>query len=295
MNTVGKILVLLNLVFALLTAGFLVIDYAARTNWRERAEHNQRVVDVAVAQSTALQQTVKNLMEEKKQREKALESSIISANSTEGQLQNQIKKLAQQVRELTDVAKTEGLNREKAVAEAARLQKEVAFLADVIKKREKEILDTQAEVADVRNKYLQKEAEAKVATERANGLVVRIQEMEKKYADLLTRDLRGGGGSPSAMVRDASYENPPPAFVKGRIEKLTSGDGTLVQISIGSDVGVNKDHTLEVYRLKPRPEYLGRLRIVDSYPHRALGRLLPSLAGRALPLQEGDEVASKIQ
>src|SRR5262249_21704268 len=155
---------------------------------------------------------------------------------------------------------------------------EVTFLADVIKKREEEILKIQAEAAELRNKYLEKESQEKVAQERLAGLVVRVQEVEKKYADLLIKGAGGGVGPTSTMVRDASYQTPPPAFVKGRISKIDGTDRTLVRITIGSDVGVKEDHTLEVYRLRPRPEYLGRLRIVESHHHEALGRLMPSLA-----------------
>ena len=35
MNTVGKILVILNFVFALVVGGFLAIDFATRTNWHK--------------------------------------------------------------------------------------------------------------------------------------------------------------------------------------------------------------------------------------------------------------------
>ena len=38
MNTIGKILVVLNLVFALVVGGFLVIDFATRTNWKTAYE-----------------------------------------------------------------------------------------------------------------------------------------------------------------------------------------------------------------------------------------------------------------
>src|SRR5205823_740313 len=47
MNTVGKTLVILNLIFALLTGGFLVIDFATRTNWKNAYEQQQREMVVA--------------------------------------------------------------------------------------------------------------------------------------------------------------------------------------------------------------------------------------------------------
>src|SRR4051794_25361171 len=46
MNTIGKILVILNLVFAVVVAGFLVIDFATRTNWKNAYEAMKREADV---------------------------------------------------------------------------------------------------------------------------------------------------------------------------------------------------------------------------------------------------------
>ena len=87
---------------------------------------------------------------------------------------------------------------------------------------------------------------------------------------------------------------PPPAYVKGIIEKVERDSG-LVQISIGTDAGVGKDNTLEAYRLRPRPEYLGMIRIIDANQHKAVGRLMRVPSATQQPtLREGDEVASTL-
>jgi hypothetical protein len=54
---------------------------------------------------------------------------------------------------------------------------------------------------------------------------------------------------------------------------------------------VKKDHTLEVFRVRPQPEYLGMIRITDSTPHKAFGRLIQN---STVPkkLQIGDTVAT---
>jgi hypothetical protein len=71
-------------------------------------------------------------------------------------------------------------------------------------------------------------------------------------------------------------------------------DRGLVEISIGSDDGINVGHTLQVYRLKPRPEYLGRIRILDAEHHKAVGQIMKSDGVRHSPMAKGDEVASSI-
>ena len=60
-------------------------------------------------------------------------------------------------------------------------------------------------------------------------------------------------------------------------------------------MGLKENNTLEVYRTRPRVEYLGRLVLRDVYHHTAVGRLM-RVPGTPPPrLQVGDAVASKIQ
>jgi len=84
--------------------------------------------------------------------------------------------------------------------------------------------------------------------------------------------------------------------VKGVIEEVDKADKKLVKISIGSDAGVRKDHTLEVFRTSPKAEYLGRILIVDADFRFAIGRLMPQpgVTG-AVTLMPGDEVAGKLR
>ena len=56
MRITDYLLVIPDLVFALVTGGFLVYDYTARANWREAAEHNEQVAKVAeINRNTAIQ------------------------------------------------------------------------------------------------------------------------------------------------------------------------------------------------------------------------------------------------
>jgi RNA polymerase sigma factor (sigma-70 family) len=65
----------------------------------------------------------------------------------------------------------------------------------------------------------------------------------------------------------------------------------LVEIDLGSDDGVKRKQTLEVFRLQPRAEYLGKLRIVEVEANRAVGRVVtPSVR----PIAVGDEVGDAI-
>ncbi len=69
----------------------------------------------------------------------------------------------------------------------------------------------------------------------------------------------------------------------------------LVTINIGSDAGLAKGHTLELFRLHAenpsQSKYLGTLRILDVKATEAVGQPVGRLAA---PPKAGDRVASRI-
>jgi hypothetical protein len=87
--------------------------------------------------------------------------------------------------------------------------------------------------------------------------------------------------------------NPPPAEVKGSVKAVDSASG-LLTVTIGSDAGLAKGHTLEIYRLgtvKTGPKYVGTIRILDVRPNEAVAKPVGRLHDA---IQTGDSVASKI-
>src|SRR5262249_11624992 len=98
-------------------------------------------------------------------------------------------------------------------------------------------------------------------------------------------------GQEALAAGGGAAKNPPPENVEGEVKEVDAKSG-LVTISIGSDAGLQKGHTLEVFRLKPAPKYLGTLRIVDVRPKDAVGK--PDSRSQGA-IQTGDKVASKLQ
>ena len=71
---------------------------------------------------------------------------------------------------------------------------------------------------------------------------------------------------------------------------VTAVADDLVEVSIGSDDGLQAGHELEVFRAD---EYLGRLRVVSVKPDRAVVRVLKDFA-RGI-VQRGDRVATRLK
>jgi hypothetical protein len=92
--------------------------------------------------------------------------------------------------------------------------------------------------------------------------------------------------------KPSSVSNPPPENVEGVVKRVDASG--LFTISIGSDAGLAKGHTLELYRLgspASQSKYLGRVRVLETTATQAVCQPVSRLT---TPPQPGDKVASRI-
>jgi hypothetical protein len=93
---------------------------------------------------------------------------------------------------------------------------------------------------------------------------------------------------PKSILPPQKADDRPPEDIEGVI-KAIDPKSDMVTISIGSDAGLRKGHTLEVYRLKPEPKYLGSVRILSVTPIAAVAKP-EHRAG--ISIEVGDRVTS---
>jgi hypothetical protein len=293
MNTVGKILVILNFLFAVVVGAFLVVDFATRTNWKTAYDELRRQTEVIKSDreqyiSAANEDTneVKRLSGEVEKLKGQLSDTETAAKAAE---QN----LTVQLEEATKKAKDADLTVQKALSDVERLKVVESDLKKVIKDREQAVIALQDDVKRYRNEALANEQLAKALADRNQELLTQVQDMSTK----INKMLAGGGGTGGTsdtgiFAKNGQEPNPPGTLVKGKIEKVEPS-GDLVQISLGTDHGVNKNNTLEVFRTAPTAKYLGMVRIVEAYHNRSVGRLIVPQGTTARPqLKEGDQVWS---
>jgi len=99
--------------------------------------------------------------------------------------------------------------------------------------------------------------------------------------------------SDDSRRRSGEGKNPPAEDVEGLVKSVdVSG---LMTISIGSDAGLAKGHTLELFRLNPsspsQSKYLGTVRILETQASQSVAQPVGGLSG---PPQRGDRVASRL-
>jgi hypothetical protein len=286
MTIMGKILVILNLVAAVVVAGFLAFDFATRSNWKDK-------LDVAAAETTASRASTAAVQDREKEFKAKLDTAISERDKVKKELNAVKTNYRTKIEEQKDLASgfEKAARESKAIesaakAEAARLREEIKIHRKDLEERDKTIVKLEDQLKAYLNEAVTAQGQVNTLKSRLNTLLDQLEEAGKKLAKLETQ----GGGT--AVIKRSNAKNPPSAYVKGQVTGVEKG---LIEISLGTDQGVNPDNTLEVYRLKPKPEYLGTLRILDADHHKAVGRLLPSEGGvRHSAVVKGDLVASKI-
>jgi hypothetical protein len=294
MNTMGKILVIINLLFALVTGGFLAVDFATRSNWRQAYESLAEEMKVSRSNTDTLHATAALVAEKLKKaenRSQDLEKQLGRERLTHKKELEVARGDAIRAKDQSDKIDVTGMIK---MGENERLRSENKALLKVIQERDQTIV----KLNDDRNKAIDQVTQAlnerNGALERSESLMERVRELEKWKAQNL---VNASGPSTPGSVRNSNQPNPPPAYVHGKVEKVDPTDRYLLQINLGTDAGLAVNQTLDVFHLSPRPEYLGMLRIVDAGNHTAIGRLIPSRLGGGArsEVRPGDEVASSIQ
>jgi hypothetical protein len=289
MNVVGKILVVLILVFSLVTAGFLVTDYATRTNWKKAYDELKREMEVISVNDKTMVDSYVGRNTEVKNLQRKLEEEQQARKNDKIVHDVDLADIMMKFKEEETKAKSADLTAKTAQAAVARLLEETKDLAAAIKTRELTILKIEEDNRNLRASAIAHENLSKALQVRNENLLEQLKEARTQLARL---ESGNKGGLPD-LAPDPNRPNPPAVYVKGQIEKVDGKDG-LVEISIGSDQGLKKYNTLEVYRLNPKAEYLGTLRVVEVYNHKAVGRLIRNTFTTRSPVRMGDVVASSL-
>jgi hypothetical protein len=287
MNTVGKILVILNFLFAILVGALLIMNAAIGNKWKDAYEAQLKELTIlrasrdtsASATGAVTGDYQRNVLELEAQRQRLQEKE---AKWTGDKAEYDLR-IATFNEKLDDSL----LSLKESVAAQKRQLEEINMRTKTIKDREKLIAKLEADMKVERARAQHSEQQLVTMTARNEKL---LDELRLRTLEIV----KGKAGiDPGRMkVISPNEPNPPPVVVNGKVEKV---DGDLVLISLGTDHNVNKDNTLDIYRLQPESKYLGMIRIVDANNHKSVARLIPSGSSSVRPvLREGDLVTSKL-
>lgn len=157
-----------------------------------------------------------------------------------------------------------------------------------------------AELRSIRDSLVQKNNELTAKNTKLQDDLAQVKndlDLSKSRSDQLYNQLkdlqayvtRFKGSLPDEAELRTGQDVPPPPTVEGIVTKVDKS-GKYIQISLGEDDGIKKGQILEVWRTKPEPKYLGRIRIDLAEPSLAVAK---PVAVTGL-IQENDRVGARI-
>lgn len=294
MNTLGKILVILNLLFTLALAGLHVFFAAKRERFGPTLEAQKREV---IAANAAREGNVKVMATlDAKYKTAVTERNTAKNNIVDLDAEYKVKLLEKENEIDTKVKELEKMKVSftKMQEEIDRRNEEAKNLGIALKNRETTILDLEGKTKFFQAQAIDYKNKAESVQARNEVLLAKNRELEILYAK--SRTGAGTGGTTTATgIKLPNEPNPPSSLVKGTIDRVDAKDPGTVQLSVGSDHGLAANHTLYAYRMDPEPTYLGLVRIVEVHHHSAVGRLERTSVSRPIPLRAGDKVSSDLK
>jgi hypothetical protein len=282
MTVLGKILVIVNLVFSLLT-GFLIISvFITRTNWKDGFEKMRDRYQVAIADRDAYATEAEKAKTRGDNAVAEVQANIDKVARERDGIKAEIEGYQNRIAAFEKTAKDAVANQGVISAELERRKLEVQKLQELVVNRDKQLVEKEEKIKDLRDRAVAAEIASKSEHDRNVVLLAQLANQSKELES--ARAASRGGVTPAGGVA----LKPPPEDVEGVILEADP-KSHLVTISLGSDAGLTPGHTLYVYRLKPKPEYIGTIKIVDAHHHESVGTAL-----KAGPIQKGDIVASRI-
>lgn len=283
MTTLGKILAIVNLVFSLFVGWLLVMNYAARTNWHAAFVEADKQLKAARQDARAANTEAEQARGELAKVSADLAGADRRLAEAKAGLELQVAALNKQLNDEKGKVKERDASLTGIAQEIKGRQQEVDYLKSLVATRDTQIKSMEKNVEDMRNRAVEMEIAAKSEQDRNNNLLAQIERLNKA--------LQKAAQNGTALASNgAGKRNPPSEDVEGTV-KSTDPQSGFVTLSVGSDQGLNKGNTLEVYRLKPDAAYLGTIEILAVHPNEAVGKPVSRLRG---PIQVGDRVSSNI-
>ncbi|MCG8586132.1 MAG: hypothetical protein MI757_15595 [Pirellulales bacterium] len=290
MNLVGKIFIFLvfamSLVFLTMTMAF----FQTQKNWKELIENTDTSGGKVLGLRSQLQNSEDKVKEvEAQNAELVKQIELEKARKVQALASLETERFD---REKTIAALTERLKTVEAERRSALTEIDALTVINANYRTEVDGADGKpglrarnAALLNLRDELLAKVVKRTDEANQVKGEVWRLEQLKKTLEQQLAQSvavLRSHNLTPQSPPPNA----PPPAL-NGLVAKV-SKTGKLVEVTVGFDDGLRKDHTMEVFN---DTRYLGRMKVIETKPDSAVGRM-ETLNGR---IQRGDRVATKLK
>jgi hypothetical protein len=285
MTFVGKVLVFVQLTLSLLFMAFAGAVYSVHNDWK--SSYDKTKTALATAQ-TDLQNERQNLettrtelqtkLQMEQQRAEAAEATSRTLEARVAELDNRVASLTTERNQLQASARI-------AEKEALARREEAMKLRDQNRVLHASLNEADGKVRNLEDQVYNKDLAITQMDSKHKGVLEEMAQLE--------RIIRLNNLETDPTVYQGLQDPPPEVtgLVLNKREGQT-GRSDLIEISLGSDDGLSRGHSLYVYRNQGEGKYLGRINIVYIEPDRAVGAVMEK--SRNGVIEKGDYVTSKL-
>jgi chromosome segregation ATPase len=282
MTFVGKILVIVIMAFSLLFLALSTVVFTTSKNWMVATKKEQDEV-------VKLKKKIQDAQAVAEAAKKGLEDAQVAYAADKSRLESALATQAEANKRDLDQL-TAARNQQVAADQTAK-----STLDEVEDKRQQtELLRTQLSAVEKQaNEFKLHQAEL---NDHIRDLERTLDTATKHNSDLRERvakfsTLLRTNGLSDDISQIKGLESPPP--VVGEVKKIDPSN-RLLEVTIGADDGLVVGHVLYIYRVKPRPEYVGKVAIVTTDPDQAVAKVIGNTF-QGKKIKEGDIVSSTIK
>lgn len=288
MNFVGKAFVLLILIMSLVFMSFSIMVYATHRNWREAVTNPTAQPGKPLGLKPQMEQEASKYLDLNAQakklredlaREKAFKEQAVAVLESE-----------------RDVYKAE---LDKVKTEQVDWQKQLTDASTAAQKANENLAARDAQLTKLNDEHLKvigdyetqfkKAVESTEQWQQAQAEADRLKALNVQLTDQVAKArlvLRRYGVNEESVAMAAS------AIKLDGVVLASSANG-LVEISLGSDDGIERGLTLEVYRQTAgRSKYLGRVEVLQTMPDKSVAKVIPEF--RQGIIEKDDRVATRL-
>ncbi len=283
MTYVGKILVIVIMVFAILFLAFSVVVFTTEMNWKSRVDSLTTEVQKLKTEKNRLQGEVTTQISNVQGAKDELKKAQADADAAFKTISEQNTRRGAEVtdgRRKIEIALEQVA---KAQAEAEARIAEAKILDENLRKVQLQSNEFKLQATELNQKILLLQKDLEVAQNNNKNLRERVT---LQRAALLKANL-----SDDIDVLKGNVEAPPQ--VEGEVVEVSSNN-QVIEISLGSNDGLRVGQEFFLYSVRPTPEYLGKVRITQTDVQQSVARVIGGKTIHGKKIQRGDHVTSKI-
>jgi cell division protein FtsL len=281
MTFVGKILVLVITAFALVFLGISTVVFTTAKNWKAATEAEKKIVQKLQGETNDLKSQIAGYEKTKLEVETAHKTAMKQQETKIAALQADIDLARDEKGKALTSLEVAQTNAKVALEDSAARKQETDVLREQKGAVEKQANEFKLRQTELNDKIRELTRMLETATNNATDLRDRVA----RFQTLLRRN---GLSDDIATVKGTDT----PPSVEGEVSRVE--DNKSVELTIGSDDGLVPGHELYLYRTKPKPEFLGRVKIISVDPDQSVGRIIgATVLGKKI--KEGDIVSSTIR